>query len=281
MNHMDTENENRIDTLDGLLDVLIDSPALLGGIMRVVLASSSSLSRDNIGYGSLLCNQCGDLRRASLECLHVMQIDAGDIDRNNITESVRRAAIGSFYQYTCLQCQARSFAVVYKGRGGLSLAVLSEDCNRGPSRMPQLLSMYLEQARLARAAGAFVAAIAMYRSALEVLLEDHGYRQGSLGGPRGKIAVLESQLETGECPTWARDLGVEYFNIIRHLGNASVHAAGRDPSAYTELDVDMCNDVEQLFELIVYLAYNADSRREETIKELMKRTQRFKRKRSE
>jgi hypothetical protein len=111
----------------------------------------------------------------------------------------------ALFAYECNQCSTKFAAVVYQGPAGDELAVFPSVLGGlSTKHTPPGVAYY--QAARAQAAGARSAAVAMYRSALEHLLEEQGYKQ-KMCGP--KITALEDDLTTGKARKWAQDVDPE------------------------------------------------------------------------
>lgn len=69
--------------------------------------------------------------------------------------------------------------------------------------------------------GAYTGAVAMYRTALENLLYDKGYKKGTL---KDKIDAFEKNKKNGTAEIWADVVDENILDKIRDLGNWAVHS---------------------------------------------------------
>ena len=163
--------------------------------------------------------------------------------------------VPSLFSFECLQCSTKFLAVIYQGPQGPSMALFPQ-VHGGLSRpnAPEAVTYYLDQAHRCENVGAFSAAIAMYRSALENLLFEQGYKKGMLAS---KIQQLEADVAgaSPSAPRWARDLETEYLTVIKELGNASIHPNDGDITKQEALDRDLVAVVREVFAGLLYLVY--------------------------
>jgi hypothetical protein len=155
---------------------------------------------------------------------------------------------------TCLQCQRALALVVYPGPppglivlGGAMRGVATQGT-------PPALAFYLEQAYRARAAGAYTAAAAMYRSALEQFLADQGLDARQLND--------RIRLATEAAPRWLEHLDDELMHALRELGNVAVHGGEGDPGERDGVYRSLVSDFEQLFAVLLDDVYELPARRD-------------------
>lgn len=195
----------------------------------------------------LHCSTCGDARRMKAQRLF----------RANATRLVRLC---------CVQCDGVFIALRYAGPQGPSLAIFSEALGGlSTPNTPKPVAFYLDQAHRAHSVGAHSAAVAMYRAALEHLLHQQGYTQGMLGA---KVSKLESDLATSIGPKWTRDLDPEFLTVLKDLGNGSIHANDGSVERQAVLDTEIVNRVKVTFVHLLFLVYEAESRRAEHLSKL-------------
>ncbi len=106
---------------------------------------------------------------------------------------------------------------------------------------PHEIAFFLDQARRVEAVAAYTAAIVMYRSALEQLLHEQGFRDRMLGN---KIKAL---LNAEAPPAWRERLDPAYLDVIKDLGNAAVHAGGDDIDRHRIFETALLRQVHALF----------------------------------
>jgi hypothetical protein len=90
---------------------------------------------------------------------------------------------------------------------------------------PEGVAFYLDQAARCHNISANSAAITMFRSALEWLLEDGGFTEKMIGP---KLAALDKAIAEGTAPSWVNEIGPEYLKVIQDLGNTATHTNGGD-----------------------------------------------------
>ena len=157
--------------------------------------------------GDLYCPPCGDSRRVRLRVLRSPfqgWTNIADID------SLVKTLPGTLFNMTCLQCGTLFTGLFYKAPEGLGLVVLpSKHGGITTPHTPVGVAYYLDQAHKAKTMGAYSAAVAMFRGALEQLLYHQGYKDGMLGkkiepvvvGPsreRRTVDVVGPICETGD-----------------------------------------------------------------------------------
>lgn len=159
----------------------------------------------------------------------------------------------SAFSLRCVQCEAAALLVVCKRAGTEEAVVLPELAGGlGTPHTPDAIRHYLDEAQRSRSAGALSAAVAMYRVALDHLLYDHGYRDGMLGA---RINRLSEDVDAGTAPDWAKALDPAYFEVIKKLGNASLHTNDGTVSAQRHLDAELVLEVDELFLEVLDLVY--------------------------
>ena len=89
---------------------------------------------------------------------------------------------------------------------------------------------------------------------IEHLLFDHGYKDGMLGE---KIKNLFKDVKNGEAPKWATDLDETFLNLLKDLGNGSIHPNDGNTSKQAELDLNLINSVYLAFRALPFIAYDA------------------------
>ena len=176
--------------------------------------------------GDLFCSPCGGHRRMKIrpytmppEVYNILE-QAGEfgenprgrvsyedpVEKKPVTaEALREALIPSLFVMNCVQCDASYTAIIHRGPGGASLAVLpSEAGGLKTKHTPTSVAYFLDQAQRSRSVGAFSAALAMYRAAMEQLLHEQGYTSGMLAT---KIGKLEQEIASQSAPRWASSHG--------------------------------------------------------------------------
>ncbi|MDY7229756.1 DUF4145 domain-containing protein [Hyalangium rubrum] len=123
---------------------------------------------------------------------------------------------------------------------------------------PKAVAYYLDQAARAQSAGARSAAIAMYRSALEHLLEDQGFKDGMCGQ---KVSKLEKAIKDSNAPAWAKDLDPQVMRVLSHLGNGVLHTNGGDITKQENATPELVQAIMVTFEELLEVVYEQPAAR--------------------
>lgn len=176
-------------------------------------------------------------------------------------------------EYKCNQCELILISILHKTVDGYSLVVfpINADRNR-KSYIPENVAYYLDQANRAKSSGANSAAVAMYRAALEMILFERGYK----GMLNEKINAFESYKKSEKASSWARDLDPNHMKITKELGNAAIHPNDGDHKKQSLLDAQLIVNMDALFEHLLYVIYEVENRKNESIKKLQKANEEMK-----
>jgi hypothetical protein len=161
---------------------------------------------------------------------------------------------------------------VFNGPNGLDLVALpSTYGGLATPNTPTPVAFYLDQAQRAQAVGALSAAVAMYRSALEHVLENQGYTVSMLGP---KIKAL---LEDGNPPGWRDAIDPDYLRVIKDLGNASLHTNEGDIEKQRVFEAKLIREVQALFLELLDTIYEQPERKKQRLSGLKSAVESFKR----
>jgi len=171
-------------------------------------------------HGQIHCSSCGDSRRVYISELYT------PIRFSNIKHwqpaHAKAQLSPSLLTYECVQCSAKFTALIYKGPSGPELAISPE--TYGGLSTPNTadsVKYYLDQAaHRSQSVGAFSAAIAMYRGALDNLLFDQGFEEGTCGI---KLKHLEAKKGKGSAPKWADEINPNRLKVLKKLGDGAIH----------------------------------------------------------
>lgn len=182
--------------------------------------------------------------------------------------------VPSVLTLACVQCETKFTSVIYAGPDGPALVILPS-CKGGLTtpHTPEAVAYYLDQAHRAKALGANTAAVAMFRAALESLLQERGFTARMLGP---KLGDLESAILAGTAPKWAKELDTDFLTIIKDFGNASVHTSDSDISKQGELDGRLVAEVGETFQMLLYLVYEIPHKKAERLNALKAKVQALK-----
>lgn len=135
---------------------------------------------------------------------------------------------------------------------------------------PPVFAYYLDQAHKSRSVVANSAAISMYRGALEQLLFEQGYETGMLGQ---KIAKLLDDIRKGAAQKWAMELDTEFLDVVKALGDGSIHPNDGDVTKQATLDNELLARVNETFQMLLFLVYEAPHKKEEMLTALRTKAQ--------
>lgn len=131
------------------------------------------------------------------------------------------------------------------------------------SLIPKSVNYYMGQAFMCKSVGANSAALAMYRSALEWVLEDKGYKNGTLND---KIELFNNKP-----PENVGHIDIKYMTVIRKLGNKSVHSNDDNIDLQYSLDDAFVNDVGLTMEMIIEAIYVIPDKNEKRLLKISSR----------
>lgn len=170
------------------------------------------------------------------------------------------------YETRCLQCGHKAVLVIYKAAEQIEMAVL-HDTYGGciTPNTPEEVKYYIDQAFRSRSVCAYSAAMTMYRSAQEWVMHDQGYTNGMLGK---KIADLQNDISNGTAPKWAMEIGTDFLEAIKEIGNGAIHTNGGDISKQKEIDKDLMEVVDIIFAELLDKIYEQPSRSNKNLSRL-------------
>jgi hypothetical protein len=199
--------------------------------------------------GMLHCPRCGDARRMDMDLRHRPDPMSKEPP---ILARLR-----------CVQCDTSFTAVLYQGPEGPALAVLpSTHGGLTTPHTPTGVAYYLDQAQRAHSVGANSAAVAMFRGALEHLLFDQGFKIGMCGK---KLADLETAITAGTAPKWANELDTEFLQVMKQLGDGSIHPNDGDVAKQELLDSELIAKVRHTFQMLLFLIYEVPLKKQERL----------------
>lgn len=174
--------------------------------------------------------------------------------------------VPTLFSYTCLQCGTVFAALLYAGPDGPDVVVLANE--RGGIKTPHTpdgVGYYTDQAGRCIAVGARTAALAMYRSALEQLLFEQGFTQGMLDK---KVRDLDTAVQQKKAPAWANDLDTEFLDLLKRLGNGSIHPNGGDIKKQAAIDDELLGVVHEVFADLLDAVYEQTHRKNSALGKL-------------
>jgi Domain of unknown function (DUF4145) len=210
-------------------------------------ATAFGRQRSAIQADGLFCVHCGGRRRMQIQRLYWGESHS-PVVRDVTTDPVFEGP--ALFEMTCVQCLLTHTAVVHKGADGFEMAVFCAD--RGGFTTPHTppeVAYYLDQAHRAESVGALSAAAGMYRSALEMLLQEQGYDARMLGP---KIKQLT---EDPDPPTWLAQIDSAYLGALNKIGNGAMHANDGDIEKQKVLDRELLRLLRAVFEELLDRVY--------------------------
>jgi hypothetical protein len=191
--------------------------------------------------GMLHCPRCGDVRRMDM----VLWYRGGQYEIESVPPILATLH--------CVQCDVAFTAVLYQGANGPSLAVLpSTSGGLTTPHTPPGVGYYLDQAQRAHAVGANSAAVAMFRGALDHLLFEQGFKDGMCGK---KLRDLDAKIADKTAPKWAYELNVDFLQVMKELGDGSIHPNDGNVAKQQVLDSALIAKVRHTFQMLLYLVY--------------------------
>ena len=167
-----------------------------------------------------------------------------EIYTDNVEEAIQNNIPIIFY-LECLQCKSKAYLIIYENAEEQKSIILYEKAGGCTSKnAPDGVKYYLNEAYQSRIIGAQSASMSMYRAALDFLLYEQGFTQGMLGK---KISDLESAISNNRAPKWASEIDMEFFKVIKEIGNSSIHPNDGDICKQKEIDEKLLNVVDIVF----------------------------------
>jgi hypothetical protein len=220
------------------------------------------------------CPHCGDERKMKIELKHFdndinpyrypMGAPIGNKYSNNLNSTKEKKSIGIskfpiILKCTCLQCNSQIIALIYLDtKQKLKYAFLYDTYTGAITpNTPNEIKHYLTEAFKCRAIGAYSAAIAMYRSALEWLMYLNDYKDGMLGK---KLNNFFKDINNKKAPEWAYSIPKNILEVIKKLGNESIHTNNGNISIQDKMNVDLIHKIDLAFKYILEIVYEQPQR---------------------
>jgi hypothetical protein len=167
----------------------------------------------------------------------------------------------------CYQCGTEFTLLRYLGAEGQPQLIVGSASKVGLSTplTPLAVRYYLDQAYKAQCSGAYSAACAMFRSALEHLLHEQGFSDGMLDQ---KLKTLDGAIKSGTAPVWAKELDTEYLQVMKALGNGAIHTNGGDISKQDVIDGNLVGAIKQVFHALLQVVYELPEKKKQNLADL-------------
>lgn len=242
--------------------VRVDSLAELSNFLKANKISNKSPVKDVFSF---FCPTELEIRHAEV-ITEADVISAYEYDYIN-GQSFARHTYHTILSATCGNCRSTSIIFYYKTKTDERLVLIHpEESERADSPVHKEVLYYLSQARRSHSVGANSASVAMYRAALEQLLYHQGYQNGMLNA---KIQKLSADIKNGTAPAWAKNLDTDYLEIIKELGNTSIHPNDGNIERQKAFDSDFVAALEITFAMILQKVFEAPAK-EAGLKALLK-----------
>ena len=111
------------------------------------------------------------------------------------------------------------------------------------------------------------AAVTMFRSALEWLLEQQGFGAKMLGP---KLAELDKAVLGGTAQKWVSEVDPQYLKTIKDLGNVAAHANAGDLTKQDAIDSKLYRRLELTFLELLEIIYERPERQAQRLLEMQK-----------
>lgn len=220
------------------------------------------------------CGVCGGSRRMKIHQIYPEPVVPVFSVASGAWTRPPHPSIPRLFLYVCVQCQQQFTTVLYKGPAGASLVVLpSVRGGLSTEHTPQAVAYYLDQAARSEATGAQSAAVAMYRSALDCLLQEQGFK-GRMAGD--KLRDMTEAIQAKQAPAWAMDLEKDFLDQIKLLGDGGLHSDDLDVAKQQALDVQVLATVQTTFAMLLLLVYEVPHAKQENLMRLKAATAQLK-----
>lgn len=238
-------------------------------------------NRQNNFIITAFCPCCGDDRRMNMimqtsdNAAYNKPLKIGapyDINKTTVNrkESVSNTSFPIILNLECMQCEKHIIVVIYKFNDELKKVFLYDNyAGAGTPHTPQGIKYYLNQAFLCKSIGAYSASVAMYRSALDWLMELNGYAKGMLG-KRIDDMVNDIKSNNTKAPKWIFEIPPEMLDGIKKLGNESIHPNKGDLKIQEKMDLNLIHNIDLAFKIILEVAYEHPIRLEKLRKKFSK-----------
>ena len=211
---------------------------------------------------SFFCNNCLDNRLMKVK--NIKQRESSGRNLYSTREEAIYKNLPLVYELKCLQCKSKAYLVIYKNDGIYKSIVLYEKKGGCSAKnAPEGVKYYLNEAALARNIDAKSASMSMYRAALDYLLFNEGYTKGMLGE---KIENLNKDIRESKAPKWAMDIDTEYLELIKKIGNSSIHPNKGDIKKQEEISNKLLSVVDIVFTTLLDKIYEQPEKDKSNLK---------------
>lgn len=178
--------------------------------------------------------------------------------------------------YRCSDCKSQHFALLVVADGPppdrtddpierARLAVIPITALPSSSHTDRSVRYFFNEGETARLAGAYAAALAMYRAAAEALVRSLGISESNLSA---SLKRLEQRVQSGEDIQALNGLPVDVLHALREIGNAAVHFVEMEVYGRTVLRGDTALAAARIVALLVNPERPADWTEADAVRDL-------------
>jgi len=211
----------------------------------------------------LFCTKCNGNRRVSISTIiPISTKQLGELPHSFDVLDVPKSTPGLF-NIKCLDCREFYTVLFYWHKKKPTMIVLpSYPADAGTPNTDEDVKYYLDQAYRSQFFGANSAAVAMYRSALEMLLFKKGYKMRMLGP---KVEKLEKDRKAGTAKKWAMELNPYEIKLIKKLAESAIHPNDGDTSKQSVFNDKVLNGIKTIFKELLYKVYEKEKEEKENL----------------
>ena len=162
--------------------------------------------------------------------------------------------------HTCRQCGSENIIIHHSVNGSEIISTVRSIQSSVIEGVPDVVSFYFNQAQKSMDSQIYCASMAMFRSCLESILIDQKINGDDLFS---KINNLDPTVHP-----WVRDLDVDYMDVIRLLGNFSVHPKDNDIEKIRQIDSDTVYIVKNTILQLIQKIYLEPKKRQQELSDL-------------
>jgi hypothetical protein len=216
----------------------------------------------------IFCRSCMRARKMSVRAIStfgVLHRQWEQDDFKAINLQLPNDVNPSVLSLVCESCEARVAVLLYVQSGKVAMAAFS-NCLTGPmgANIPKAVSYFVDQAVKALAVGSKAACIAMFRAAVEQLLDEEGFTGGMLND---KLISLSTAVTNQTAPAWAKRVSTPAMDLLRKLGNEAVHPS--DFKKLESVDLGFLAALQIVVSHLLNLVYEQPAIRERRLHKLM------------
>jgi Fe-S oxidoreductase len=199
-------------------------------------------------WGTMYCHKCSEDCLMDVEVLHFKNTIGSALVRATHTATQYDSYEPSLFEYACVNCSSIFYALLYSTDKEPILAILPNKAGgMSTPKTPPHVKYYIDQAYTTQLVGAYSAAMSMYRSAWEQLLE-----QQKISG----VPDLLHRKKNKQAPQWINRLKPKAFEIIKTIANSHTHANKLD--RLKALSPEFMDQVQSTFRYLLHIVYEEE-----------------------